>query len=269
MTKRAIYTAALCGGLALSASQHASADVSAEGELVLTITLNDVFLINPDTTGSSALGFDLEWSGIGVNSSFFGGGAPSNDPGAIGSNSESETVFFNGVDVSNGDFNALENTIGPGDTIVITQNVRASTSSLDSIFFSQVDSIIDLSFDSFGDDDQVFFFDFDVQASLTGEVALTMPGNAFVRGQGEQIIASAESTVDGPESEFILFFDANDDYYDLSGASSLLGTTPFSEDGATLNIPVEFAPGDNQQTISFRTSLLANAVIVIHTVDYA
>jgi hypothetical protein len=256
---RSVLTTAACGAIALGSSHQAQADVTAEAELVLTITINDIFLLNPDDTGTSALNFDIELSDVGVNTNFFGGGAGSNDPGAIGSNSESETVFFNGIDVD-GDFNASDTELSEGDTIVITQSVMASASTPDTIFFSQVDSEFSLFFDSFGGPDQRFLFDFDVQATLTGEFDLTMPGSALVNADGEEIYALAEATEGPVPTEFILFEGENQNYYDLFDSTTAETVTPISETSTTLNIPIEFSPGDNQQTITFRSSLVVNAV---------
>lgn len=240
-------------------TQQARADVTADAQLVLTITVNDVFLIEPDDTGISALDFDIEISGVGVNTSLFGGGSPSNAPGALGTHSESEVVLFNGADVSAGDFNAFEVGLFPGDTIVITQNVEATATSPDSLFFSQVTSEISLSFDSFGGDDQRFLFDFDVAADLTGNFDLTMPGSALALAQGDEILAVAESTVTGDPVDFILFSGELDNYYDIFELTSTLGSTSLNQSSTPLNIPVEFSPGDNQHTITFFSSLLVNA----------
>lgn len=216
--------------------------------------------IDADESGFSAFNGEASFSDIGVNSSFFGGGSL----GATGSNFEAETVFFNGVNVADGDFSPVDHTIGPGDSIVVTQNVQATASSLDATFFSQVESEITPSFDSFlNSDDERFLFDFDVQAELSGEFDLTMPGSALAIADGTEIFAESDSTVSGDPNEFILFGGDLANYYDFTESTNLVSLTSFNETGITLNIPVEFSPGDQQQSITFRSGLTVNAVTPI------
>ncbi|MEO0476798.1 MAG: hypothetical protein AAF085_12650, partial [Planctomycetota bacterium] len=176
MFQRSATTAALCGAIALTSAHQTTADVTAEAEVVLTITINDIFVQNPDNTGFSAYDFNASVSNVDSNSTFFGGPSPSNDPGSIGSSSQSEVVLFNGADISDGNFEPFAESIGPGDTITITQNVQATATSPDSLYFSQITSDISIGFDSFTDeDDQFFIFDISISAELTGEFDLTMP----------------------------------------------------------------------------------------------
>lgn len=268
-TKPSMLIAAACAAFVLAGFQKAQADVTANAELVLTITLNDIFLIEADDTGVSAFDvFAIEVADVGGNTNFFGGGSPANPPGAIGSHSESESILFAGFDIDDPSFNAFDVGLMPGDTIVITQSVEAVSSTFDTTFFSQIDSDVSISFDSFGNDDQRFLFDFDVQAKLTGEFDLsTMAGSALVLAQGTEIGGLAESTVVGDDNEFILFAGPNDNYYDFFSSTTTNAVVPVSETSQPLNIPVEFSPGDNQFTISFRSSLLVNSVSVVPEVS--
>ena len=262
MFKHSVTTAALCGAVALTSAHQATAEVTSEAQVVLTITINDIFLLNPDDTGSSAIdGFEVILADIGTNTNLFTGGSPSNDPDAVGTATASETVFFNGIDI-NGDFIPSEVELDQGDTIVITQNVSATSFTLDTTYFGQVMSDVSLSFDSFGNDDQRYFFDFDVQATMTGEFDLSMPGSALALAEGEEIYALADSTVPGDPVEFILFGTEEEDFYNFFESTTAETVTPFSETGTTLNIPVEFGPGEFQNTIAFRSSLLVNASTV-------
>ncbi|MGB0744237.1 MAG: hypothetical protein ACPGSB_06895, partial [Opitutales bacterium] len=197
-----------------------------------------------------------------ANSTFFGG---TTTLGATGSNLESETVFFNGVDISNDDFITSDTSIGPGDTIVVTQNVQATISSPGATtFFSQVQSEVTLSFDSFlNSDDERFLFDFDVQAELSGNFDLSMPGSALALADGTEIFAQSDSTLTGDPDDFILFAGELDNYYEFFESTDSVTFTEFSDTSITLNIPVEFSPGDQLQSITFRSGLLVNAVTPI------
>ncbi|MEO0529546.1 MAG: hypothetical protein AAF266_03110 [Planctomycetota bacterium] len=263
MRNHLMLLAAACGTLLCLGVEHARAQSSAEAQVVFTITLNDILLIGADETSVSAYDeFAIEVFDAGANTAFFGGGSPNNPFGAVGSSSATEEVLFAGVDVEDPDFNAFDTGLFPGDTIVVTQNVETSALTPDAIFFAQIDSEVSLFFDSFGNEDQRFLFDFDVEADLVGEFDLgTTADSASVIAEGTEIVGFADSTVSGEPNEFILFAGENDRFYDIVSftGTGTAGVIPVTGSGNPINVPIEFSPGDNQFEITFRSSLVVNA----------
>ncbi len=109
-------------------------------------------------------------------------------------------------------------------------------------------------------DTERFLYEFTVQATLTGDFELTMPGSGLAIAEGEEILAFSDTTLSGDSGEFGLFSDENDDYYNFFESTTQPGTTPFSATGSSVLIPVEFSNGDEFNTITFHSSLLVNAV---------
>lgn len=255
--------------LCATVAAQASAANTADAQLVLTFTLDDVIITDTLTNHSTSATFetssevgDLIFEDIGPNSWAPSGGAPANPVGSIGSASSSESVLFNGLDPFIDDYD--QDSFGIGDSVVLTMNVSASATTPGSIFFAQVASDIVLYFGVYGEETDQYTFRFTYDAQLTGTLDNTsLPGNVLAFGEGFNVNGHADSTVAGPPNDFEVFDALPDESYFFLGAFNAPNTFLPLNESDTNTFDVVFDPGDSSLSINFLSGLLVNATVEV------
>ncbi|MEM6334791.1 MAG: PEP-CTERM sorting domain-containing protein [Planctomycetota bacterium] len=257
-TRAALGGVVFSSALALAAPAAHAAGVSADGEVVVTITLTDIVITDTSDSSTRTPGeFDLEFIDV-----FTGGSTASGSlvPGD-GSGSGSQSATIAGVDSEV--FDIFEgDTFSIGDSVVITQNVSAMSNEPGVTFFGQVDSETNFYFETFlNPDDQASFF-FDVTAELTGDLLAASPaGNALIIAEGKNVEASADSADIGDPTPFTLFGTKGDDdrFYDLFALEN--GSDGPADQSESTSFEVTFEPGENFFSITINTGVVANATL--------
>lgn len=246
----------------LKAAEAAHGQNSANAKLELTFTLTAVEITDTLTGNSMPATFetstgvgDIVFEDIGPNGNTYTGGSPSNPIGSIGSGTAEEKVLLNGLDPFVDDYDL--DSFGIGDSLVSTMTVSATATTPGSVFFGQVSSDNTLYFSTYGSDTDRFTFYFDYTAVITGNLDSSwMPGVTLGFGDGDEVNATADTTLAGPPSSFVVasnYFDIG--YYNTSNTAVPLN------DATSGSLVVEFAPGDNSLRITFLSNLVVNAEV--------
>lgn len=238
-------------------SGQANAANTAEGQLVMTYTLDQI-LINgttPATIETSNEVGDVLFEDFGPNGFTFTGGLPENPLGSVGSTNSSVMYSLNGLDPFVDDYDG--DSFGIGDSIVVTMNAFASATTPGSLFFAGVNDESTLYFSHFLDPSDFLVFQFSWEAHLTGTFDNTAhPGDALGFALGEIVTADVSSPESGPAYSF----DVTSDFFSMFPANSPgTLTNPDLTDSGTFE--VTFAPGDNSLAINFLSNFVVNASV--------
>lgn len=256
-----LHLAALIAGVGLSCP--AAAANTADAQLVLTITLDDVLMNGSSATFDTSFETgNIGFSDIGPNGFTLADGFSNNPPGSVGSANAAISYSLNGLDPFVDDYDM--DSFGIGDSVVVTMNASASATTPGSIFFAQVSEQLTLSFESFASDTDQFTFYFSWEAHLTGNLDNTSaPGSVLALADGLDVGGEVQSPAFGNPYDFLVWdSDVEGPYFSLGQFNASMTADTLDEmDSGTFE--VEFNPGDYDMAINFYSDLVVNATVEV------
>lgn len=254
-----LHVAALLAGVGLACP--AAAANTADAQLVLTITLDDVLMNGSSATfDTSSEAGNIGFSDIGPNGYTIADGFSTNPPGSVGSANADISYSLNGIDPFEDDYDM--DSFGIGDSVVVTMNASASATTPGSIFYGQVNDQLTLYFESFASDTDQFTFSFSWEAHLTGNLDNTSaPGSVLALADGLDVGGEVQSPAFGNSYDFLVWdSDADGPYFSLGQFNPSM-TADTLDEMANGTFEVEFNPGDYDMTINFYSDLVVNATV--------